>query len=223
VLIYSSFRPLLAHLPAPFSVCRSRLFLGLLALAVLTLVALYQLELGSSTSVLTRAELDAGHFETGDVSAHNAYVSAHLDRCAALGLLRNTSLPHTPFTGTESTYAKAGCGLNSTTLVILSSLYFAEAYGGATFGESIWAQSVMTSLNRWGYSYMFTSQGWWNPDMRHTIDIYHKYPGQVRAVLADPEQVVVCFGEQRWNCLRSAENPDGLEEWRLLGFNFWDT
>lgn len=59
--------------------------------------------------------------------------------------------------------------------------------------------------------------------MTKTMEIYRKYPGQVRMVIADPGQVVVCFGEQRRSCIRSEDNPSGMEEWRLLGLNFWDT
>lgn len=59
--------------------------------------------------------------------------------------------------------------------------------------------------------------------MAKTMEIYERYPGQVRLVLADPEQVVVAFAEQRGRCIRSESNPGGMEEWRFLGFNFWDT
>jgi hypothetical protein len=197
------------------------ILLGLAAVILFAQVALPDEQLGP-----TQEELDAGYFETGDVWAHNAAVSARLDRCASFDLLRNTSTPHSARLTTvhpESTYTAAGCGLNATTLIIVSSVYFAEAHNGATFGESIWAQSVMTALNRWGYSYMFSSLGWWNHDMAKTMEIYGQYPGQVRMVVADSEQVVVCFGEQKGSCLRSEENPEGMEEWRFLGFNFWDT
>jgi hypothetical protein len=137
-------------------------------------------------------------------------------------LLRNTSSFSHP-DHLEPKYLSSGCGLNSTTLIILSSLYFAEAYSGSTTGEEIWAKSIMTSLNRWGYSYMFSSLGWWNDDMTKTMEIYRQYPGQVRMVIADPGQVVVCFGEQRGSCIKSEDNPEGMEEWRFLGLNFWDT
>lgn len=173
-------------------------------------------------SLETEVELEVAYWQVRD---HNAAVSARLDKCASLGLLRNTSSPpltHNPL-HIEAEYEAAGCGLNSTTLILISSVYFAEAYIGATGGEAIWAQSVMDALDRWGYSYMFTTQGWWNHDMRKTVQVYQKYPEQVRFVLADPEQIIVCFNEQRWNCINSKETPGGLEEWRFLGFNFWDT
>lgn len=59
--------------------------------------------------------------------------------------------------------------------------------------------------------------------MARTMEVYNKYRDQVRMVIADPEQVVNAFGAQRGQCIRSEDNPEGMDEWRFLGFNFWDT
>jgi hypothetical protein len=69
---------------------------------------------------------------------------------------------------------------------------------------------------------MFSSLGWWNHDMRKTSEIFHKHRRNVRAVLADPEQVDVCWHLTDQECVKTEENPDGIEAWRLLSFWYWD-
>ncbi|RSH93084.1 hypothetical protein EHS25_007437 [Saitozyma podzolica] len=164
------------------------------------------------------------YFHTGEIWAHNDEVAARLDRCASLGLLRTTADPPTTLSvEEEARYASEGCGTNSTTIIILSSLWFAEAFSGSSnAGEAIYAQSVISTLNYHGYAYMFSSLGWWNHDMRKTSEIYHKHRANVRAVLADPEQVDVCWHLTEQKCVKTEENLDGIEAWRLLSFWYWD-
>ncbi|WVQ84839.1 hypothetical protein IAT38_006996 [Cryptococcus sp. DSM 104549] len=166
-------------------------------------------------------------FHTGDVWAHNDAVAARIDRCAALGLLRNTSDPlpaNERLSDEEEAELMAeGCGTNQTTIVILSSLYIAEAYAGTyTAGETVYAQSLISALNAYNYSYVFSSLGWYNADMRKTVELWHRHRGNVRAVLADPEQVKICWEDERQKCLKTEENMDGIEAWRILGFWYWD-
>ena len=54
---------------------------------------------------------------------------------------------------TERTYYAVGCGRNQTTVVVLASLWFAEAFSGtSSTGEAIYAQSVISTLNAYQYS-----------------------------------------------------------------------
>jgi hypothetical protein len=123
----------------------------------------------------------------------------------------------------EERYASEGCGTNETTIIILASLWFAEAYSGTSnAGESVYAQSVISTLNYHGYAYMFSSLGWWNHDMRKTSEIWERHRGNVRMVLADPEQVEVCWHLTEQACMKTDSNPGGIEPWRLLSFWYWD-
>ncbi|KAL7423893.1 hypothetical protein Q5752_001478 [Cryptotrichosporon argae] len=171
---------------------------------------------------------DNPYFSTGDIWAHNDAISARLERCAALGLLRNTSsFASRPLPAAdEAAYEAAGCGHNATTVVVLASLWFAEAFSGtSTSGEAVYAQSVISTLNALGYAYVFASLGWWNHDMRKATELWRRHRHNVRTVVVDPEQASVCWDdsmadEQR--CLKTATNEDGIEAWRLLSFWYWD-
>lgn len=167
---------------------------------------------------------DNPYFQTGDVWDHNKEVAARLDRCESLGLLRNTSLPQAPLSQEEEEELIAeGCGTNQTTLIILSSLYMAEAFSGAsTFGETIYAQSVISTLNAYNYAYMFSNLGWYNPDMKKTVEIFKQYRWNTRMVLADPDQIDTCWRHNGGPCLKDESNPEGIEAWRLLSFWYWD-
>lgn len=169
---------------------------------------------------------DNPYFKTGSVSAHNEEVSARLDRCASLGMLRETANPNSlPELGLheEGRYTAEGCGVRQTTVILLSSLWFTEAYqGSSTTGEGIWAQSVLSALNYHGYSYMFSSMGWYNNDMNKTIEIWDKHKKNIRLVLADAEQVDTCWNGEKQPCRKTAANPGGIEVWRLLSFWYWD-
>ena len=170
---------------------------------------------------------DNPYFYTGEVWEHNDLVSAKLDRCASLGLLRNTSLPLAPHeqlsADEEGELIAQGCGTNETTVIVLSSIFFAEAFKGInTAGEAIYAQSIMSSLNALSYSFVFSSLGWWNHDMRKSMELFHKHRWNTRMILADPEQVDVCWNQEDQKCLKTMENPEGIEAWRLLSFWYWD-
>lgn len=164
------------------------------------------------------------YFWKGDVWTHNEAVSAKLERCEALGLLRVTRDPLPNLSAEEEAHRMSlGCGTNETTVVILSSIYQAEAFGGdMSAGEVVWAQSVISTLNAYGYSYMFSSLGWYNHDMAKTMEYWWKHRGQIRLILSDPEQVDVCFHHKNQNCLQRQDNPKGVEPWRILSFWYWD-
>lgn len=181
----------------------------------------------SSYETIALKVTDNLYFQTGDVWTHNDQVAARLERCISLGLLRNTSLPLEPHERLsdeeESELVAQGCGTNETTVIILSSLFFAEAFSGASVtGETIYAQSIISTLNAYNYSYVFSSLGWWNPDMRKTVELWHKHRWNVRMVLADPEQIDTCWKLTDQNCLKTEENLEGIEAWRLLAFWYWD-
>jgi hypothetical protein len=164
------------------------------------------------------------YFQTGDVWAHNDEVVSRIARCRELDLLRNTSAPLAELPQErEADLIAEGCGTNQTTVVILASLYFAEAYAGVnTAGEVIYAQSVISTLNAYDYAYVFSSLGWYNHDMRKTVELWRQLKGNVRTVMADPEQVDLCWGDKGQECLKTAENPGGIEAWRLMTFWYWD-
>ncbi|WVF68323.1 hypothetical protein IAT40_003088 [Kwoniella sp. CBS 6097] len=220
-----------AYLPA-FLRSKPRLVLLSLALTVLPLLLLVSLGAGNSPSqpeepIVLLPVHDNPYFHNGDVWKHNDEVAARLDRCASLGLLRNTSMPLAPHDRLsdeeESELIAEGCGTNQTTVVILASLWFALAYAGTdTAGESVYAQSVISTLNAHNYSYVFTSLGWWNHDMRKTVELWRRHRWNTRLVLADPEQVDVCYKLTEQECLKTKENMEGIEPWRVLSFWYWD-
>jgi hypothetical protein len=165
------------------------------------------------------------YFSTGDPAQHNEDTIARLSRCKDLGLLRNTASPHLePLSPEEEARRHTlGCGTNQTTLIILSSLWFTEAFTGSTAGEDIYAQSTISTLNYWGYAYVFTSQGWWNHGMARTSEILQGWQNITRTILADPEQVEECWRDSAaGGCLQSEENPDGIPGWKMLSFWYWD-
>ena len=170
---------------------------------------------------------DNPYFHTGGIWDHNDEVAARLDRCASLGLLRNTSLPISPHDrpspDDEAELIQEGCGTNETTVLILSSFWFAEAYSGTnTAGETIYAQSIISTLNAYNYAYLFSSMGWYDPDMTKTVELWHRHRWNVRAVVGDPPQVEECWRREEQACLKTSTNTDGIEAWRLLTFWYWD-
>ncbi|WVN87446.1 uncharacterized protein L203_102627 [Cryptococcus depauperatus CBS 7841] len=163
-------------------------------------------------------------FELGDVEEHNNQVEAKLKQCAEWGLLRNTSEPLPRLSEQEEGELIArGCGTNETTVVILSSAWFTITYTGAVMtGEVVYAQSVISTLNANHYSYLFSSLGYDNHDMRKTVEWWHKYRDNVRMVMADPEQIDVCWNMDWQKCLKTTGNENGIPAWKILGFWYWD-
>lgn len=162
------------------------------------------------------------YFETGGIWDHNDEVSARLDRCASLGLLRNTSLPLPPLPHEEEQALIAeGCGTNETTIILLATLWASEAYSGRPpAGEVVYAQSVIQTLNANNYGFMFSNLGWWNYDMAKTVEIWKKHRWNIRFVMVDPRQAEQCWKHEA--CLKTDTNLDGIEAWRLLSFWYWD-
>jgi hypothetical protein len=162
------------------------------------------------------------YFTPGKIWDHNDEVTARLDRCASLGLLRNTSLPLPPLSEEEEqAHIAEGCGTNETTIVVLASLWTSEAYKESNpTGEVIYAQSVLQTLNANNYAYMFSNLGWNNYEMYKTMEVWRRHRWNVRFVLLDPLQAESCWMDEK--CLKTDTNPDGIEAWRLLSFWYWD-
>jgi hypothetical protein len=167
-------------------------------------------------------ELINPYFQTGRIWDHNDEVSARLERCASLGLLRNTSLPLPPLADHEEQALIAeGCGTNETTIILLATLWTSEAFSDrAPTGEVIYAQSVIQTLNANNYAFMFSNLGWWNYDMSKTVEIWKKHRWNIRFVMVDPRQAEQCWKDE--SCLKTEKNLDGIEAWRLLSFWYWD-
>jgi len=162
------------------------------------------------------------YFRTGKIWDHNDEVSARLERCAALGLLRNTSLPLPPLPyDQEQALIAEGCGTNETTIILLASLWTSEAFSDRPpTGEVVYAQSVIQTLNANNYAFMFSNLGWWNYDMAKSVEIWKKHRWNSRFVMVDPRQAEQCWKHEL--CLKTEQNPDGIEAWRLLSFWYWD-
>jgi hypothetical protein len=58
--------------------------------------------------------------------------------------------------------------------------------------------------------------------MRKSVELWHKLRWNVRAVLADPDQVELCWKSENQGCLKTKGNPEGIEAWRLLALWYWD-
>ncbi|KAL1413657.1 hypothetical protein Q8F55_001436 [Vanrija albida] len=166
------------------------------------------------------------YFSTGDTWAHNVKTIERLERCRELGLLANTSAPSTRTAEDEAAAALQGCGWNETTVVVLASVWAHDAVeGNKNTGETVYAQSVVSSLNANGYAYLFASLGWFNHDMRRASEYYRKFPDNVRLVIADPEQIDVCWSKEMaegQKCLKTDTNADGIPAWKLLALWWWD-
>ncbi|KZP05235.1 glycosyltransferase family 18 protein [Athelia psychrophila] len=106
------------------------------------------------------------------------------------------------------------CGENQAKVVILGSYHFQGARMGWKGGEDIWAQSVMSALEKLGYTYIHSL------NMERTIQLYQTIPHLVAAILVEPEYTFSCF-EDKENCLLSDINPDGIPAWKLFSFFFW--
>jgi len=158
--------------------------------------------------------------------AHNAYVEDLLTRCETTGLLRSTADPGSAFgfETEEDRYVRPGCGKNQITLVILASQWFQAAYTHRTAedrhptGEMIYAESFMRTLEHWGYSYVFTGRYRGDSGMKQMMEVYERWEGNVRLVVADPAQVEECW-DADW-CARKEEG--GVPVWKLFSFWYWD-
>ena len=164
------------------------------------------------------------YFTPGKIWDHNDEVSAKLERCASLGVLRNTSLPLSPLSDQEEADLIAqGCGTNETTVLILADEWFVGAYEARrTTGEVIYAQSVISTLNAYGYSYMFASLGWMNYDTARIMEIWQKHRWNIRLVLGERNHVKNCWENKGRKCLRTREFPEGIDPYRLMSLWYWD-
>jgi hypothetical protein len=172
-------------------------------------------------------QFDNPYFHTGNVDEHNRAVIARLERCEALGLLAAMADPSTPLRSTEAEAeaSAAGCGRNETTVILLASYWFRGAMAGnKPTGEIVYAQSTVSALNASGYALLFSSLGWMNHDMRRTTEWYRRWKDNVRLVLADAEQVGVCFDatQEGQKCVKTRENEGGIPAWKLLAWYYWD-
>lgn len=108
---------------------------------------------------------DNPYFQTGDIWKHNTEVDNLLARCDALfpstaqgtepavlgfeDIVRRDEVDHFAHWDALSPEEQkeredAGCGRNQTTVIILASLWFAEAYSGSATGEAVYAQSIVS-------------------------------------------------------------------------------
>jgi hypothetical protein len=107
------------------------------------------------------------YFHTGDIWKHNTEVDELMERCDQLFPVRGSESKEIEDFGfgdiakrdevdhwtiwerlSDAERAKreeAGCGRNQTTLIILPSLWFAEAYSGSATGEAVYAQSIVST------------------------------------------------------------------------------
>jgi hypothetical protein len=205
------------YIPAQLTRLRMLVLIPLLALPVLYHVLFTRL--GSSFHEPLR---DNPYFHTGDVIKHNNQVSANMARCRALDLLRDTASPPESLSmEAEEERIEQGCGTNQTTVVILASGWFAEAFKGDDYSpETIYAQSAISTLNAHGYSYVFSSTEKGDFNVSKTVELWEEFRENVRMIWADPEVVDECWNEESQSCLKTAENPEGIEAWRMMTFAY---
>ena len=195
-----------------FTKTRCLLLLPLIILPIIVHVSLLRLRDGVDPLIH-----DNLYFHTGDVSKHNAMVISNITKCRNLGSLLNTSSPLGPKEETEAEVD--GCGSVETTVVILASQWFKEAYEGRnTASEAMYAQSAISTLNSLGYAYVFTSSGLGNSTLDETINMWKLLKGNVRMVWADPEQVDACWDNSQ--CIKTESNDEGIEGWRMMSFAY---
>ena len=168
-------------------------------------------------------------FQNGDIEQHNAEVSARLDYCASIGMLRNTSSPLPPGTSGDPTkearYAREGCGLNETTVIVLSDYYFGHVFRtGCVNGECVFAQSVMASLNAYHYSWIVSTDvfGSYEDAATLILQFWQKYRWNVRLFLMSKGSVEACWDDAVNPCIKSADNSEGIEPWRMISWTWWD-
>src|ERR1700691_1012978 len=65
-----------------------------------------------------------------------------------------------------------------------------------------------------GYTFLYTH------NMDRTIQLYHMMPDLVKAIILDGDDASKCF-EDEDDCIRSAQNPDGIPAWKMFSFSFW--
>lgn len=163
------------------------------------------------------------YFSYGNIDEHNARIAEKFEHCRSLGLLRNTSHPKdTAMMVDTPEHVTQGCGVNETTLIILSSVWFNFAFSldnEPPVGEMVYGQSLISTLNYWGYSYVFTSYGFNEHEMDKTMAAYTAYSGNVRAVWAHESQVDWCFATT--GCIKEGDNG-GIPAWHIFSVWWWD-
>jgi hypothetical protein len=58
--------------------------------------------------------------------------------------------------------------------------------------------------------------------MRKSVELWKELKGNIRLVLADKDQVETCWNDVGQKCLKTEDNPGGIEAWRILTFWYWD-
>ena len=160
-----------------------------------------------------------------NVEQHNAAILERIDRCRSLGLLQNTSLPipaHLRLSDVdEARYAAEGCGTNETTIILVEDAFWKATFWGSKTGESIWALSTMRALAAYGYPYVLTSDGYLWHSVKGTKELWAKYKDNVRVVIMAETGMWTCVNEDK-DCAQSAENPEGIPDWKILTWWWWD-
>ncbi|KZV73709.1 hypothetical protein PENSPDRAFT_749940 [Peniophora sp. CONT] len=108
------------------------------------------------------------------------------------------------------------CGPNQVTVVILEDMYITNVVRGTDWlgGEMIWANSTVEAFKTLGYTYLFATH--WEEAVSH----HNLFPDLVVAVVMSPETLTTCWKE-KFDCVKSPHNPNGLPIWKLLAFYFW--
>ncbi|KAI0036919.1 hypothetical protein K488DRAFT_75693 [Vararia minispora EC-137] len=99
-------------------------------------------------------------------------------------------------------------------LVILGSHHFSGALRGWIGGEAVWANSTRRALDNLGYTYVFAASN------EHAVFLYKMFPSLVIAILMEADALDNCWAD-KWNCVKSGTNPDGIPIWKILAFYFW--
>ncbi|EJD53467.1 hypothetical protein AURDEDRAFT_110322 [Auricularia subglabra TFB-10046 SS5] len=105
------------------------------------------------------------------------------------------------------------CAMNQTKVVLFTSWDFTFALEGSVSGENIWANSVIYSLYKHGYTFLFAE------DHRQLAEQYRIFPSLVKVIIAHAEVVHDCFRAEE--CIKSPRNPNGVPLWKMFTFEFW--
>ncbi|KAF9477866.1 hypothetical protein BDN70DRAFT_922288 [Pholiota conissans] len=105
------------------------------------------------------------------------------------------------------------CTQNQTSIVLLSSMHFANSISGHVSGEDIWASSVLDALRDMGYTCIFTNT---NEELART---YRQYPDLVKIVILEGSASHECFKSEK--CIKKPTHPLGIPAWKMFSFHFW--
>ncbi|KAJ7611389.1 hypothetical protein DFH06DRAFT_1373655 [Mycena polygramma] len=110
---------------------------------------------------------------------------------------------------------QGNCGQNQTKVVILAAGPFRRLLSGENGGEAIWANSTVITLQRLGYSYLYS-------DSREgMVQLYQIFRQLVSVIMVDATDSEDCFNDPE--CVLSEHKPHGIPAWKIFSFHFWDS